>query len=358
MSDRLDDDVLELVLDELSPLTSTGLAYRDVKRTILCLCRTSRRFRLLAQPFLWRQVQVTGPKQLEQLRACSAATGLGRHTVAYEVESPYSHSVNGALAVADVLPNIVKLRVSAAQAPVDVALFAQYHALEHLDLQGVVLDGPLPPPSCTIKHLIIVDSSASTSFMRQWLTSARLPGLHTVYVDHVTDLSSSSPIQLGDILGRPVLDQLDCIYGSSPHADPQSALGGGVDPPVLFLDHHPSVPLPRHSGSRVPPISAYRALRDICASIDRVEARPTSEPPVAVVLTAQLAKLAAGAPAALKKLFETLELACTTHRVHIIWASEPRPGFERARTLGCDEFWQYARELRAARAAREGSTSR
>lgn len=127
MSDRLDDDVLELVLDELSPLTSTGLAYRDVKRTILCLCRTSRRFRLLAQPFLWRQVQVTGPKQLEQLRACSAATGLGRHTVAYEVESPYSHSVNGALAVADVLPNIVKLRVSAAQAPVDVALFAQYH---------------------------------------------------------------------------------------------------------------------------------------------------------------------------------------------------------------------------------------
>ncbi|KPV72221.1 uncharacterized protein RHOBADRAFT_47064 [Rhodotorula graminis WP1] len=310
MSDRLNDDVLKLVFDELAPIAFAGSTYRQIKRVLLCLCRTSRRYCAIAQPLLWRHVRVWSPKQLEQLRASSTASGLGRCTVAYDVESQYSHSLSDALDVSDLLPNIVALRVLAARGSVDAALLVKHQALENVELRGVHLDGPSAPPSRTLKHILIADSMVSTPFLRRWFTPSLLPTLRTVHVERATDLSTSLPVQLDDILARPLLDQLDCVYTSSEHVDPQSVLGGSVEPPVLFVRHDPSAPFPRHSNPRILPT---------CGVV------------------------------------EALIRADATGQVRLIWSSERQPGSKGPLTLQFHEFWQYARELKAARA---GSTGR
>ncbi|GAA5925899.1 hypothetical protein JCM3775_005146 [Rhodotorula graminis] len=335
MSDRLNDDVLKLV-----------------KRVLLCLCRTSRRYRAIAQPLLWRHVRVTSPKQLEQLRASSAASGLGRYTVAYDVDLQFAHGSSDALDVSDFLPNIVALSVVAARDSVDVALLVKHQALENVELRNVYLDGPSAAPSRKLKRILIVDSAAPTSFLRQWFTPSLLPALRTVHVDRLEDLSSSLPVQLDDILARPLLGQLDCVVTSSEHVDPQSVLGDGVEPPVLFLRHGRSAPLPRHSNPHISPDWYIPNLREWYDALAEVAARPTSEPPVVVVLTPRVADLAGGPSAG---YFKGVVQGCAMYRVRLILPSERQPGSKGPLTLEFHEFWEYARELKAAR---EGSTGR
>ncbi|GAA5847723.1 hypothetical protein JCM9279_005000 [Rhodotorula babjevae] len=311
MSDRLNDDVLKLIVDELAPLSYDLSSYRNVKRTPLSLCRTSRGLRILAQPLVWRHVRVEGRKQLEQLRAGTATTGFGRYTVAYEVESPFSHSVDDLLDVADLLPNVVKLRVSVARAPVDIALVLHRFALERLELHNVVFDDTLPTASHTLQHLVIIDSVVSKLFMRHWLTPSCLPALRTIRIDRTTELSDwlSSGVKLDEILARSL---------------------------------------------RAQPAAARRTLREIYSAIDKLEAVPSYEPPVVVVLPRHIAALAVSAAVVVRQVFKEFEQLCVTQRVRIVWASEGPPGFEGPLSLGLDDFWRYARELKAARTGAAG----
>lgn len=104
---QLPDEVLLTILDELAPDPSYRQDDDSARRRALCrACLASRRMRRLAQPFLWRRVEVADDEDLEHVRARPGIDVFGRFTKAFEVRRLKDVSLNDTADVADTFPNL------------------------------------------------------------------------------------------------------------------------------------------------------------------------------------------------------------------------------------------------------------
>lgn len=112
MSDRFPDEVLLLILDQLTAarmddLPSQQLLHRMGRyKDLLPVCLASRRMRRLAQPLLWQHVANVRPGHLEQIRRSSVASTLGVRMTIYTAMACPSFPLEEAVDVAGLLPNI------------------------------------------------------------------------------------------------------------------------------------------------------------------------------------------------------------------------------------------------------------
>ncbi|GAA5844395.1 hypothetical protein JCM9279_006285 [Rhodotorula babjevae] len=293
MSDRLNDDVLVTILDELARPVHTLGAYLGRQVTLHNVCLASRRLCRLAQPKLWRQVIIRSREQFKLLAA--TATDMRRL---------------------------------------------------HISLANIGSAQPVTLPN--LEHLTIERVELSTHFAQQQLRPARLPRLRELQFSKVL---FRGQIQLADILAPELLPQLELVQTAWTFIDSSSDLAQGLHPPVLVFGG------PATGAARAPPRhyifepEAFRAasaasftLTTIDASIRLCRPRPSHDPPFLLLLPVALRTLAAAGPAVARQL-RGLEALCAEKRVRLEWYKGPPEG-----ELVSPEFRRFARELREARA--------
>jgi len=122
MSDRLDDDALLLILDELATPSSDYDVYCAAKKALRNICIASRRLRRLAQPLLWRQIWVVEQSQADKVKSSPIVSSLGQGTRWLSVAKLESGGMlPQALKMAHVLPSVEKLLLSGPWRPGSLA---------------------------------------------------------------------------------------------------------------------------------------------------------------------------------------------------------------------------------------------
>ena len=123
MVDRLPDELVLAIVEELAASRVGGdgtapIENRDVRHALAMMCLSSHRLRIIAQPVLWRRVNLANNIQLGRVRNGTAAS-LGRFTRYYAARAAYdrAHDYDQVLGVADVLPRIAELLVNGIPGP-------------------------------------------------------------------------------------------------------------------------------------------------------------------------------------------------------------------------------------------------
>ncbi|GAA5847741.1 hypothetical protein JCM9279_005014 [Rhodotorula babjevae] len=362
MSDRLDDDALLLILQELAAPSPIYWTYLTRKRALSNLCLASHRLRRLAQPLLWRQVWVVKQSQADALRSSSAASSLGQCTKWYTVgKRECGNSLPDAVEMADLMPNVEKLLLWGLETPGNLARIASFTNLRHLSLVDSELGGfSMLVMAPLLEELDLHGGFISYPGAAEWLKPRYLPALRILSVvvnDEEADLVGR--FELSQILGPAMLAQLDVIHTVQEHVELRSDLARGTAPAVLISDPEPEededddASLPRHSIFPIStwakvPVVAIR-LRRITAQVEDSLSSPVAGGPRVVVLPRWVLSLSTrnqDVGDAVQRLEEAYGDA-----VRIIWSGDE--GLSLAFGGVSREFVQYAREVKAARLQQE-----
>ncbi|GAA5933613.1 hypothetical protein JCM3775_003752 [Rhodotorula graminis] len=217
MADRLPDEIILAILDELAASRVRGNGVtpfedKDVRRALVMVCLTSRRLRKIAQPVLWQRATISDGVQLECLVRIGATAPLGQYTRYYTVESGACRSTldcRMAIGAADVLPNIVELRVVGRNMP----LLDPRLLLSHEHMLLVALDKVHVPPgplACLpqLEQLSLTSIRTTSEVLSAWICPENMPSLLVLHIESVIYVDGDLPL-LQDVLADGMLAQLD-----------------------------------------------------------------------------------------------------------------------------------------------------
>ncbi|BGP47399.1 hypothetical protein JCM10450v2_003251 [Rhodotorula kratochvilovae] len=119
MLDRLPDELVLLVVEELAPAPLVRKGYHEAQNTLRALCLTARRYRRLAQPVLWRNLVFTDLRRSAKFVDLEGVNTLRDHvqSLVVEPERDYDNDFAPAFDLSEVesilplLPNLVGLRL-------------------------------------------------------------------------------------------------------------------------------------------------------------------------------------------------------------------------------------------------------
>ncbi|GAA5847717.1 hypothetical protein JCM9279_004998 [Rhodotorula babjevae] len=349
MLDRIPDEVVSAILDQLaSPAHDEGLGIDD-KAALRHVCLSSSRLRRLAQPLLWRQVFVVHDQQHRKMRSAATTTGLGRHTETYTVGFLMAHTP-AALAVSRVLPNVEDVQLTLERSMPAFRFLEDFTKLRRLDLSGLVLTAD---PDVVLPHLdklSITHSRVDVDSVTEWLQPSNLPALRCLHWSAVVDVGRTFLPQLDTLLHPLLLEQLDYIFTLENALAPDSELGSGTAPPVLHVGGYRGAFFPRHalfhSIHFEKPTAAHEKLREITAQLLTATSPDHRGPrPSVVVLPTQVRRVAAQDAHVARALVE-LERRCSASRVRVMWFVEGDDG---------GSFLPYSSEFRSSSPAKMSS---
>ncbi|GAA5893349.1 hypothetical protein JCM8208_004416 [Rhodotorula glutinis] len=356
MSDRLDDDVLLLILDELATPSSDYYVYCIGKKALYNVCLASSRLRRLAQPRLFRQIWVVERPRADGLLPPHVVTSLGRIATWHIVGKPENEdSLPKAVDMTRVLPNVEEFRLSRPHPTSRLVIenlvrIEGFTKLRHLSL----VHAPLSPSNmiCTMPLLQELDLYWSCAFLPDtavWLKPVYLPALRILSVVDYREWITPSPPELSEVLGPDMLTQLDVLQTDHHTVDSRSALAVGTAPPVLFFDPPCDKPaLLRHSihplEGDINAVMKWNAVRPLADALERSVSSSAAVGPRVVVFPRRILSLAAQHPK-LDMAVRGLEQTCARD-VRIIWSGDE--GMDLFSGGISPEFVRYARELKAA----------
>ncbi|GAA5931319.1 hypothetical protein JCM3775_004992 [Rhodotorula graminis] len=345
MSDRLNDDVLVMILDELAAPAHTLGKYRARQATLRNVCLSSRRLCSLAQPRLWRQVTIRSRGQL-QLVAAAAPCTLGRHTMYLTIVTSrtLSGGVSDAVAcLSSVLPEVVEIRIGSLP-HLDFALLSQYRKLRRLHVDRTkLLKGPcatFPALEELCLHLVFTTSA----WVQQQLRAAHLPRLRELHF-----IPHSGTIRLDKVVSPAFLGQLDVLQTDILSLPVHCELAQDARSPVVVLhpESGPSQPLPFHTlcdRSLFPYLEATKDILSFLAQGLRLTPPAPSSTTPPRLLIIQVARRSIDMRPSVERRLRIVEALCVQKGVRLLWDDEELYG-ERFSPA----FSRYARELRAAR---------
>ncbi|GAA5914629.1 hypothetical protein JCM8208_002096 [Rhodotorula glutinis] len=359
MSDRLDDDALLLILDELATPSSDYAVYCASKKALRNVCLASSRLRRLAQPRLFRQVWVVKQLQADALKSSSVVASLGQGTVWFTVgKRGWPGSLPDAVEMAHVLPNVEKLLLSGPSTPGSLNRIASFTKLRHLSLIYSELGGR--SMVCTMPLLEELDLHGGfISYVGapEWLQPRHFPALRILsVVVNEEEAALVGRFELSEILCPAMLAQLDVIHTVQEHVGLQSDLARGIAPPILFsnpldndYDNDNDAVLPRHSIFTFPTWAKASTvagrLRRIVVLVSDSLSSPNAVEPRILVLPRRVLTVAAQ-DQYVSDAVRRLEAACGDV-LRIIWSGDE--GTDLLSGGVSREFVRYARELKAAR---------
>ncbi|GAA5893301.1 hypothetical protein JCM8208_004402 [Rhodotorula glutinis] len=353
MSDRLDDDVLLLILDHLAMPSTDCDVYLASKKVLYNVCLGSSRLRRLAQPLLWRHIWVSDAGPVAALEHVPVESSIGRHTVSFKLGSTKYGGPPQRYAVEVIRFGPGRILRILRREPVHIDIVGSFSNLRKLSLNDVDLDNSsLTVQLPHLDQLHIYDARAFTATgALDWLRPCGLPALRILSITAVTQ-AHTSLIQLDKVLDADLLAQLDVLQTDVAMVHPDSTIALGTAPPVLFFDppdHKPTIP--RHSVHPMQKATDVAGVSDIVFDVaDQVESTMASCAalgPRVVVFPRRVLKLSAQHKD-VGDAVRRLEQACG-RAVRILWSDEDDMDF----TSGgvSREFVRYARELKAAQAA-------
>ncbi|GAA5850362.1 hypothetical protein JCM9279_006541 [Rhodotorula babjevae] len=304
MADRVPDEILLAIFDELASSRPRGSGTspsenKEVQRALVMACLTSRRLRKIAQPVLWRRVVLSSGKQLEGILSTGAAASLGQYTRYYAVESDaYDLSV----------------------------------APGRLSLSSI---------------------ATTAEDVRTWICPEHMPALRVLHVEVILAVGARWAL-LDELVAPAILAQLDVVrthweeLHRVPYLVSSVELANSVAPPIL-VHRQWSAPfsLPRHT---LFSLSASHEAEAMVKDLDEIAHGTSigvSVSPSVLVLPKSLLTRTAASPDVVAEL-QGLEAQLATKGARIIWYEDDYP-----HDLVPPEFLRYARELKAARRARE-----
>ncbi|GAA5847702.1 hypothetical protein JCM9279_004990 [Rhodotorula babjevae] len=352
MSDRLDDDALLLILDELATPSSNYDVYCITKTALRNVCLASHRLRRLAHPRLFRQIWVVEQSQADKLKSSPAVSSLGQGTRWYTVgKLAYEDSLPEAVDMAHVLLDVEKLWMTGPWTPGNLARIESFSKLRHLSLFDAELGGS--SMVCTapfLEELTINQSFLSGDGAAEWIQPLHLPALRILSVVGVGESSMLRRFELIKVLGPALLAQLDVLQTVRSNLEIQSKMALGTAPPVLFLVQPlDNEILPQHSlfmmldGEEVPSVAS--TVRYVARRLESaMSSSAGAHGPRVVVLPRRVLSLVER-DRDVGDAVRRLEQVCGRD-VHIIWS-----GMKSEDLLAggiSREFVQHVRELKAA----------
>ncbi|KPV72191.1 uncharacterized protein RHOBADRAFT_47035 [Rhodotorula graminis WP1] len=368
MSDRLNDDVLLLILEDLSPPPFPKFwAYSQYQDTLRRVCLVSLRFLALAQPLLGRHLEVRDWRSFERVRdgAMSEAARSSTRVYYIDLSGMDCFVADPAVAFAERLPNLQNLRVETETLSTLLGL-NRHVGLRRLELHRVDLLDHTPPILPHVERLKLSQLVATIEHLQQMLRPFYLPSLRFLAVHDVREpilrpdgrLGHRGPLPLKDIVKQPMLDQLDVIHTVPAQADVLGPIARGLNPPVLFYLHADvagsstrALPLSRHIAADSGLVMVERIMSRIATALEQAPTPAADEPLTLVILARGILRTADRWPDVAQAV-RALETTCDAHRARIEWVEER--GLSDETDFGVDEFWRFAREVRAAQ--REAAT--
>ncbi|KPV72180.1 uncharacterized protein RHOBADRAFT_47022 [Rhodotorula graminis WP1] len=352
MSDRLDDDALLLILDELATPSPEYAVYCASKKALRNVCLASHRLRRLAQPRLFRQIWVVKQSQAVVLQSSGVVESLGHGTRWYTVgKREYDGSLPDAVKTARVLPSVKKLLLSGPWTSRNPAHIESFTRLRHLSLVHSELGSHMVFKAPLLEQLDVHYCFVYIPAAAKWLQPVYLPALRILSVVKVGEGVMLRRFKLSSVLGPAMLAQLDVLQTDERSLDSQSPLALGTAPPVLFFDptfHTPTIP--RHSVH--PMLAQVDVVAYTIHLADEIASTVSSSAalgPRVVILPHKGLALSSSPPAYqhLHDAVRRLEQACGRD-VRIIWSAEQ--GMDLLCGGVSRVFVRYARELKAAQA--------
>ncbi|KPV77482.1 uncharacterized protein RHOBADRAFT_41475 [Rhodotorula graminis WP1] len=351
MSTNLPDELLALIFDHLAADRAHLDTRRGTKQGLASACLASRRLRRLAQPVLWRQVEVRSAAQVDRVRRCAALSGLGGCVVVYRVlparQSAPPFPVNKALAASAFLKNVEEVDLSSSQdETLHLGGLVPFSKLRRLSLALFKVSRSPSVAFATLEHLRLEDCGLPGSPAQPWLRHANFPALRVVdLVDFTGDRLSIRPT-LDDLFGGDMLGQLDYVYVQAAPVGPaaDTDLTRRAPPIFLHLWDAESHVVPAFALFLVLDLSSPKKMLDAAAAW---LARPTAAfavPTPTLVLSTQVRAFASTRPAVASALAR-FETQCVARGVRLVWVEERG---SLAELFVLPEVQQLSRELRAA----------
>ncbi|BGP39345.1 hypothetical protein JCM10449v2_003283 [Rhodotorula kratochvilovae] len=356
MLDTLPDEVILLVLEHLAPkpLVLSGYFYDQI--TLRALCLASRRYRRLAQPVLWRNVAFTDSTRygkFVRLKGVDALRDHVRYLVVQPVrrwEDDHDHVIDPAkfYAILPLHPNLAGLRLYGSNLfrrrdCFDLESLRANHHLRRLSLIDLDCAGAANLPQLEQLHLdyVAIEPAELTS----WLDSAYLPRLVALHLGMLYEPSVGyhyipSP--------PPFLAQLEIFQAPDAQTVDAAEFASPPVPPVALLSSCPWADLPRHvlivseGEDDFDPIPDF--LHNQASQLDTAAPLRPREP--SSLWLPHFVRVAASKSPEAQRALDTLGEACARAGRRLMWWEGELAEGE----LVSHEFWQYARELKAARA--------
>ncbi|KPV72155.1 uncharacterized protein RHOBADRAFT_55989 [Rhodotorula graminis WP1] len=366
MADRLPDELIVAILEELAASRVGGnseeqVEDKDVQRALAYLCRTSHRFRRLAQPVLWQRVVLGDGARLDKLLRHGAPASLGHFTEQFVIKPDVSISsgrtvfeCRKGVSIATVCPKVVELVVNLFNprfflASLDHRLVASHKYLRRLSLVHLeITDHPLPSLA-HLEELSVTHCKAKPDIIRNWIAPLHMPSLRVMHIASILSDVEYAPLDI--LLDNSIIAQVDvmrihCRVLSLSHETPE--LARSTSPPVL-VDHAVGrSALNRHELCFKPSAEQieYHRYYSLDDTLQFLRNDPTAGSVVLVFPRSflALARTSVDFAAALVDV----EAQCAIKGARISWYNDDDPF-----SIVPREFVQYARELKAARRARE-----
>ncbi|BGP39299.1 hypothetical protein JCM10449v2_003237 [Rhodotorula kratochvilovae] len=360
MLDRLPDELVLLVVEELAPAPLVLKGYHEAQNTLKALCLTARRYRRLAQPVLWRNLVFTDLRRsakLVQLQGVDTMRDHVRNLLVYfsrprEDGLAPSIELDRVYAILPLLPNLAGLRLDGSNLfwrrdCLELAKLRTGHHLRLLSLVELDCVGAATLPQLEQLHLYSI--TIEPADLARWLDSAYLPQLVALYLGDLHEPRigprySHSP-------HSHFLAQLDVVHTVDVKTVRAADKATPPSPPVALLSSHPWADFPRHVmivwGAGDDPDPVPYCLHRWADQLDEAAAPFRPREPSSLWLPHAIRTVAAGFPAAQSALEELGEACARAGRRLMWWEGELGEG-----ELVSHEFWRYAREIKAAKAAR------
>ncbi|GAA5923625.1 hypothetical protein JCM3775_000451 [Rhodotorula graminis] len=354
MSTNLPDELLALIFDHLAADRAHLDTRRGTKLGFASACLASRRLRRLAQPVLWRQVEVRSAAQVDRVRRCAALSGLGGCVVVYRVlparQGAPPLAVDKALEASAFLKNVeeVDLNPSLLET-LDLGGLVPFSKLRRLSLAMYTISRSSSAAFATLEHLRLEDCNLPGSPSRPWLRHAQFPALRIVdLVDFEGNQFSTRPT-LDDLFGVDMLGQLDYVYVQAWPVGPTAGtdLTRRAAPIFLHLWDAESHILPAFA---ICFVLDWSHLEEVLVADAAWLAKPTAAfavPKPTLVLSTRIRAVAGTRPAVAIALAR-FETQCVAKSVRLVWVEER---CSLAELFVLPEVQQLSRELRAAAAA-------
>ncbi|BGP47371.1 hypothetical protein JCM10450v2_003223 [Rhodotorula kratochvilovae] len=368
MSGRLNDDVLRLILEELVAPACAHEAYAARQTTLRNVCLVSRRLRDLAQPLLWRQVWLRDQDGVDRVKAADDDGNLGSHTTILMIGPPSAPDVSmGRLVdVAHVVPNVEELRVNGLVfehgirrcTAMEMAPLERYTSLRRLSLAGVSCSRPAHLTS--VEQLVLTDFSATSAVLEMWLHSTYLSRLLVLRLNNL-GTPWNVGIDIGPLLRLclSTLPPLDFVEVERMPGSPHGPILEPAAPPLLV-----NVAASAVFGSA---ISTYRHVildddpwarrqyggdheHGVLRLIKKDVAAAQTNNRLEILLLPRRIQFASGVDLALERRLVSFLAFCREKGIQVIWHDRGQRGKDE---LFSQEFWRYAKELKASRAAEE-----